>query len=151
MRRLSGSFLALRHRFRLTFCVAAIAWMPAASISTVFARDGVNHAFDSKVITLLEEQLSANPDQEFVARIYVLQPGAAVPRHVHDGEAFHFVLEGEWAAEVEGRGTRLLKAGDSQFVPRGKWHGGKAVGEHTLRLLAVVVADKGKPLSTIVE
>jgi quercetin dioxygenase-like cupin family protein len=120
-------------------------------VSPSLGHDASNHAFQSKVITLFEEQLSANPDQEFVARIYILQPGSAVPRHFHDGEAFHIVLEGEWEAEVEGRETKLLKTGDSQFVRRGMWHGGKAVGDHPLRLLTVVVADKGKPLSTIID
>jgi quercetin dioxygenase-like cupin family protein len=113
--------------------------------------DSPTHQFQSKVITLFTEQLSANPNQELVARIYVLQPGSAVPRHYHDGEAFHVVLEGEWEAEVEGREVKLLKQGDTQFVPRGKWHGGKAVGTHPLRLLTVVVADKDKPLSTIID
>src|SRR5262245_38201897 len=101
------------------------------------AHDGVNHSFQSKVITLFEEPLSSNPNQQFVARIYILQPGSSVPRHFHDGEAFHVVLEGEWEAEVEGREPKLLKVGDSQFVPRGKWHGGKVVGDHVLRLLTV--------------
>jgi quercetin dioxygenase-like cupin family protein len=119
--------------------------------SLSLAHDGVKHSFQSKVITLFEEPLSKNPDQTLVGRIYVLQPGSAVPRHYHDGEAFHVVLEGEWEAEVEGREPKLLKEGDSQFVPRGKWHGGKVVGDHVLRLLTIVVADKDKPLSTIVE
>ena len=123
----------------------------AAPASPAFAQDGVRHPFQSKIITLSREPLSANPDQELISRLYQLQPGSEVPRHIHYGEAFHFVLEGQWAAEVEGRETRLLKTGDSQFVPRGKWHGGKVVGDHPLRLLSVVVADKDKPLSTIVE
>jgi quercetin dioxygenase-like cupin family protein len=103
-------------------------------VSPSLGHDSPTHQFQSKVITLFTEQL-----------------GSAVPRHYHDGEAFHVVLEGEWEAEVEGREVKLLKQGDTQFVPRGKWHGGKAVGTHPLRLLTVVVADKDKPLSTIID
>ena len=133
-------------------CVAGLGFLILPGpLAPSLAHDSAQHAFESKVITLFQEQLSANPDQEFVARIYVLQPSSEVPRHFHDGEAFHIVLEGEWAAEVEGRETRLMKQGDSQFVPRGQWHGGKVIGDHLLRLLTVVVADKGKPLSTIIE
>jgi quercetin dioxygenase-like cupin family protein len=56
------------------------------------------------------------------------------------------VLSGEWAAEVEGRPTRTLKAGDAQYVEREKWHGGRVVGSQPMRLLGLMIVEKDKPI-----
>jgi quercetin dioxygenase-like cupin family protein len=73
-----------------------------------------------------------------------------VPRHSHHGDEFHFVLSGEWAAEVDGRPTKTLKAGEGQYVENGHWHGGIVVGDAPLRLLGLMIVDKDKPITTMV-
>jgi quercetin dioxygenase-like cupin family protein len=74
-----------------------------------------------------------------------------VPRHFHHGDEFHYVLSGEWAAEVEGRPTRTLRQGEGQYVENGRWHGGKVIGDAPLRLLGLMIVDKDQPITTMVK
>lgn len=104
----------------------------------------------NKIIPQVKEVLADIQDKQMIANVYEVPAGSMVPRHTHYGAEFHFVLAGEWAAEVEDRETRSLEAGDSQFVPPGKWHGGKVVGDQPLRLLGVMVIDTDKQVTTMV-
>ena len=86
------------------------------------------------------------PSPQVVAFVYEVQPGTMVPLHYHHGDEFHLVLSGEWVAEVAGRSTHVMKAGDSQYVANDGVHGGKVVGSVPLRLLGLMIVDKDKPL-----
>jgi quercetin dioxygenase-like cupin family protein len=72
------------------------------------------------------------------------------PRHFHHGDEFHLVLSGEWAAEVQDKPMHLMKAGDSQYVERERWHGGKVVSNVPMRLFGLMVVDKDKPILEVV-
>ena len=100
----------------------------------------------NKVIPLVRADLTGVPNRQVIANIYEVPAGAMVPRHFHHGDEFHFVLAGEWAAEVEGRPTHLMKAGDSQYVPRELWHGGWVVSSGPMRLLGIMIVEKDKPI-----
>src|SRR5215218_2306430 len=98
-----------------------------------FAQGLSNPAFrGNKVIPQTKEDLTDVPGKQVIANIYEVPAGNMVPRHFHPGYEFHTVISGTWAAEVQGRETRILKAGDSQYVERGLWHGGKVVGDEPL-------------------
>jgi quercetin dioxygenase-like cupin family protein len=73
-------------------------------------------------------------------------PGKMVPLHFHHGDEFHLVLSGEWAAQVEGKPYHIMKSGDAQYVERERWHGGKAIGSVSLKVLGVMIVDKDKPI-----
>jgi quercetin dioxygenase-like cupin family protein len=91
------------------------------------------------------------PGKEVIANLYEVPAGNMVPRHFHHGDEFNLVLSGTWRAEVEDQGTRVLKAGESQYVAGGRWHGGKALGPEPLRLLGVMIVDKDKPLTEVMQ
>ena len=94
--------------------------------SSGWAQEVSHPAFTgNKIIPQIKEGLADTQSKQMVANVYEVPAGSMVPRHTHFGGEFHYVLSGEWAAEVEDRETRNLKAGDSQFVPPGKWHGGR--------------------------
>ena len=88
---------------------------------------------------------------QVIANIYDVPAGAMVPRHFHHGDEFHLVLAGEWAAEVEGRPLKNLKAGESQYVEGGRWHGGKVISSEPMRLLGLMIVDKDKPIIEVVK
>jgi quercetin dioxygenase-like cupin family protein len=96
---------------------------------------------------LLREDMS-NPDRQAVMVLVELPPGAAEGRHTHPAELYAFVLEGVIALESEGSPTATLKAGDVVHVAPGKVHQAVNNGNVTAKLVAVFVAEKGKPLST---
>jgi quercetin dioxygenase-like cupin family protein len=104
----------------------------------------------NKVIPQAKADLAGVPDKQVIANIYEVPAGNMVPRHFHHGDEFHLVLSGTWEAEVEGRPPRILKAGDSQYVGGGLWHGGRALGPEPLRLLGVMIVDKDKPITEVV-
>ena len=63
------------------------------------------------------------------------QPGMEIPMHVHDDEdeIFH-VLSGELQVKV-GDETKVLKAGDMGFCPRGIPHSWKVVGTEKAKVM----------------
>ena len=100
----------------------------------------------NKVIPLVKADLTGGGNRQVIANIYEVPAGAMVPRHVHHGDEFHLVLSGEWAAEVEGQPTHVMKVGDSQYVPSEHWHGGRVVSAEPMRLLGLMIVEKDKPI-----
>jgi quercetin dioxygenase-like cupin family protein len=128
---------------------AGLLWLPVASVEQTNAEETPAFA-GSKVTHLITFDLTGVPNRQVIANIYEVSPGSVVPRHRHPGDEFHLVLSGEWAAEVEGRPVHTMKPGDSQYVEREHWHGGKVVGEVPLKLLGVMIVDKDKPVTETV-
>jgi quercetin dioxygenase-like cupin family protein len=104
----------------------------------------------NKVTNLTKSDLAGVANKQVIANIYDVPAGAMVPRHFHHGDEFHLVLAGEWAAEVEGRPVKNLKAGESQYVEGGRWHGGKVISSEPMRLLGLMIVDKDKPVLEVV-
>jgi len=120
--------------------LAGIGWATAGS-----GQDQSGFA-GNEVTPLIKVDLTGVANKQVIANIYEVPAGAMVPRHYHHGDEFHLVLSGEWAAEVEGRPMKNMKAGDSQYVERERWHGGKVVGNAPMRLLGLMIVDKDKPI-----
>ena len=125
--------------------VAASIAVGAAVGSHVAAAEPEGFA-GNKVHPLLKADLSGSSNLQVIANLYEVPPGAMVPRHFHHGDEFHFVIAGEWAAEVEGRPMHVMKPGDAQYVEREKWHGGKVVSAGPMRLIGVMIVEKDKPI-----
>jgi quercetin dioxygenase-like cupin family protein len=100
----------------------------------------------NKVTPLIRMDLGGVPNRQVIANLYEVPAGAMVPLHFHHGDEFHFVVSGEWAAEVEGKPVHVMNAGDAQYVEREKWHGGRVVGAEPMRLLGVMIVEKDKPI-----
>ena len=63
-------------------------------------------------VTLHNEPVSGVSDREAFMATIVFPPGATTGRHVHPGDEFATVLEGELQLNVEGQPPRIVKAGD---------------------------------------
>lgn len=100
----------------------------------------------NKVTPLVKMDLSGVPNRQVIANLYEVPAGKMVPLHFHHGDEFHLVLSGEWDAQVEGKPDHIMKPGDSQYVERERWHGGKVVSAEPLRLLGVMIVEKDKPI-----
>ena len=121
-----------------------------AGISWASLGGGQDGFAGNKVTSLVKVDLSGVANKQVIANIYEVPTGATVPRHFHHGDEFHLVLSGEWAAEVEGKPMHVMKAGDSQYVEREHWHGGKVVSDVPMRLLGLMIVDKDKPILEVV-
>jgi len=74
--------------------------------------------------------------------------GAEEGRHSHPAELYVYVREGALTLESEGKETTTYKAGEVFNVGPGKVHNGMNKGDVAVKLLAVLIAEKGKPISS---
>ncbi len=77
-------------------------------------------------------------------------PGVVDPRHQHPGFVLGYVLEGELRFQVAGEPERVVHAGEMFYEPPGSVHAvsGSASPTKPVRFLALILAEKGKPLTT---
>lgn len=88
------------------------------------------------------------PGREAVIANVEIAPGGAVGRHTHPGDEISYVVAGEGEILMEGKPPLKIKAGDGFVVPGGTKHDAHNTGTQPLRLIAVYVVEKGKPLAT---
>ena len=88
------------------------------------------------------------PGREAVIARVELAPGAKAGRHTHPGDEISYVVEGEGEITIEGQPPRKVKAGDGFVIPGGAKHDAHNTGPRPLKLVAVYVVEKGKPLAT---
>lgn len=86
------------------------------------------------------------PAYEAVMGIAEIAPGAMAGRHRHPGIEIGYILEGSVTLEHEGQPAKALKAGDS-FKNEPGVHNAKNTGTTPVRILAVYLVQKGKPLA----
>lgn len=88
------------------------------------------------------------PGREAVIVKVELAPGASAGRHTHPGEEISYVSEGEGEILMEGKAPLKVKPGDGFVIPGGTKHDARNTGKQPLKLVAVYVVEKGKPLAT---
>lgn len=75
-----------------------------------------------------------------------IAPAAMSGRHRHPGIEIGYVLEGSVTLEHEGQPAKALKAGDS-FKNEPGVHNAKNTGTAPVKILAIYLVEKGKPLA----
>ena len=98
--------------------------------------------------TIVQRADVSVPGREAVIARVEVAPGAHAGRHTHPGEEISYVTEGEGEILVEGQPARKVKAGDGFVIPAGAKHDARNTGAGPLKLVAVYVVEKGKPLAT---
>jgi quercetin dioxygenase-like cupin family protein len=101
-------------------------------------------------VALQTQDLSA-PGRVAVQARAEFDPGVAAGRHTHPGEELGYVLEGQLELRIDGQAPRMVKAGETFFVPAGLVHDGVNTGSGKAKVLATYVVEKGKPVATPVK
>jgi quercetin dioxygenase-like cupin family protein len=83
---------------------------------------------------------------EVVFGVVELMPGFKSGRHSHPGPVMAYVAEGEFWYLIDGQPEHTYKAGDSFQVAERAIHNEGAVGSKAVKVMAVYVVEKGKPL-----
>jgi quercetin dioxygenase-like cupin family protein len=96
----------------------------------------------------LQTQDLSIPGKVVVQARAEFDPGVAAGRHTHPGEEIGYVLEGQLEILIDGQTPRIVKAGETFFVPAGLIHDGKNNGTGKAKVLATYVVEKGKPVAT---
>jgi len=95
---------------------------------------------------LLRTDDPGTPTYEAVMGIAEIAPGAMAGKHRHPGIEIGYVLEGSVTLEHEGEPPRVLKAGDA-FNNGAGVHNAKNTGKTPVKILAVYLVEKGKPIA----
>jgi len=98
--------------------------------------------------TIVHQADVSVPGREAVIAHVEIPPGVAVGRHKHPGEEISYIEEGEGELLIEGQPTRKVKTGDGFVVPSGAKHDARNTGTKVLKVVAVYLVEKGKPLAT---
>ena len=97
---------------------------------------------------IIQTDLNNLPGQEVLLFTSTWQPGFRLPLHMHpDGHEFTFVIEGEQTFEVEGVGTKVVKAGEVIYTPPNTPHFGRNATDKPSKTLVVRIKAKDKPIS----
>jgi quercetin dioxygenase-like cupin family protein len=95
-------------------------------------------------------QYFTTPLENDATRIVRLQtvnipPQGGTPFHRHPGDQWAAVQEGEVTFTVKGQPPRVLKVGESVYIPRGVVHRNQNLTDKPARSVELVILDKDKP------
>src|SRR5690348_17453671 len=92
-----------------------------------------------------EMPLEKDPTRQVRLQSVVIPPGAGNQFHRHPGDQWWAVQEGEVTYTIKGQAPRVLKAGESIYVPRGTIHRNQNLTNRPARSIELNITDKGKP------
>ncbi len=65
--------------------------------------------------------------------------------HRHPGDQWNTIQDGEITLTVKGEAPRILKAGDTSFIPRGTVHRNQNLTDKPAHVIELNIMDKDKP------
>jgi len=128
----------------VAMCGLFVVGILVGSASNEFLR-----AQGSQYVTKQVAQTDLNnlPGQEALIFTSTWQPGFRLPLHMHpDGHEFTFVIEGEQTFEIDGVGTKFVKAGEVLYAPPNTPHFGRNATDKISKTLVLRIKDKDKPI-----
>ncbi len=120
-----------------TIIVAAGA-LSAAALAQAPAPTFQNHRYFT---TPLENDAAREVGMQSV----IAPPGSGNQFHRHPGDQWTAIQEGEITFTVKGKPPVVLKAGDSNYVPRGTIHRQQNLTDKPARYIEMRIFDKDKP------
>ena len=79
-------------------------------------------------------------------------PGFKLPWHMHpEGHEFVYVVEGEQTFEVDGVGTKVVKAGEVIHTPPNVAHFGRNATDKLSKTVVIRIKDKSQPITVEVK
>jgi len=97
--------------------------------------------------TMLQKVDVPGTNYDTFTAIAEVVPNTSIGRHTHPGPETGYLIEGEMTLLIDGQAPKVLKAGESYQIPAGAIHDGRS-GDKGVKVMAVYVVEKGKPLAT---
>ena len=92
------------------------------------------------------------PGQEVIIYASEWPSGFRLPLHLHEeGHEFVYVIEGEQTFEIDGVGTKVVKAGEVVYTPPDTKHFGRNATDKLSKTLVIRIKAKDKPVMTEVK
>jgi quercetin dioxygenase-like cupin family protein len=131
---------------KFKFAIAAFAFALVSFAGQASAQAPAPAGINMK--NVLRGDLNGLNNQETIMQFLEIAPGAVVPWHTHpDGHEISYVVEGALTLEVEGKGERVLSAGEGFHIQPGTPHTAKNAGTAPVKILVVRLNEKGKPVA----
>jgi quercetin dioxygenase-like cupin family protein len=130
---------------RMLACAGLVIAISAISVCVSVAEDA---APPPKVKLLMKnEVVSSVPSKEAYLLDIDWGVGSSTGRHIHSGDEYAEIVDGELQLNVEGQPAKIVKAGESYHNLAGIVHETKNISGKPARSIAVLIIDKGKPPS----
>jgi quercetin dioxygenase-like cupin family protein len=101
---------------------------------------------------VFQTDLNNLPGQEVLLFASTWQPGFALPLHMHpEGHEITYVVEGEQTFEIDGVGTRIVRAGEAIYTPPNTPHFGRNATDKESRTIVVRIKAKDQPVTVEVK
>jgi quercetin dioxygenase-like cupin family protein len=98
---------------------------------------------------LFVKDFVGDPSKEVNAQSYTFPPGAILPWHIHqDADEIAYVIEGTFTFQRAGEESKVLHAGEADYVQPNVVHRGMNLSDAPVRLFVVRIKPKDKPLVT---
>lgn len=103
-----------------------------------------------KMQNLMKETLALAENLEVIMSVVELPQNTTLPKHLHPGEEFAYIVEGSGTVLIDGQENRVLKAGDSGMIPF-KHHHTFQTTDEAVKMVVFRVHEKGQPERELVE
>jgi quercetin dioxygenase-like cupin family protein len=123
--------------------IAAIAAAAVAAMAPAMAAEPVK----SQPTVLLSTPLTGDASREVKVISVLLPPGSDSGRHIHHGDQYTTVQEGEIHIAIDGQGDHVYKAGDAVHIDPMVVHRTQNLSGKPARTTELFIVAKGKPLS----
>ena len=98
---------------------------------------------------LYVRDFAGDPSKEVRAQIYIFPPHSSVPWHIHpDAHEMAYIIEGTLTFERAGQAPKDIKAGEAEYLEPNVVHRGLNNGDQPVKLFAVRIKPKDKPVTT---
>jgi quercetin dioxygenase-like cupin family protein len=128
---------------RILACAGLVIAISAASVSESLAQNAAPPPTIKFV--LKNEVVSSVPSKEAYMIDIDWGVGSTTGRHIHPGDEYAEIIEGELQLNVDGQAPKTVKVGESYHNLAGIVHETKNVSGKPARSIAVLIIDKGKP------
>lgn len=135
------------HRFITLAALAASAGLILATTQGSAQEPSKTQVPKNQVTVYMTTDLRGDPTRQVVLQTVTFPPGGDTGRHIHHGDDYLMVQEGEILNTVAGNAPRVLKAGDSVHIDPEVVHRNQNVTDKPARTVEVFIIDKNKPRS----
>ena len=137
------------HKAILMSAIIMAATLATTAASAQTSTSPTGPAFSTRFFTT---PLENDPSREVRLQMQLHLPSRpGNPFHTHSGDQWEAVVEGEITFTVRGQEPRVLKAGESVYIPRGTVHRNENKSNMPTRTIELLIMDKGKPQNTPAE
>jgi quercetin dioxygenase-like cupin family protein len=126
--------------------VVAVAVLLGVAIGVTTDRIAAAQQPGIKRTELLRSDVPGDPAYEAVMAVAEIPAGMSAGQHRHNGIELGYVLDGSIELQHEGQANRVLSAGQG-FKNEAGVHNARNVGKGPVKILAIYIVEKGKPLS----